>query len=196
MTGMAYLFRMGNDDKRGDGSTPDGEQHSLGLFGNAESRPPGDRSAVDSGAIRRLRCRTVASGRFRQRHYIRDLSPLGNSGDVSTLLSDDVEPNPSESLLAALGSCLSICIHADAVARAIPIRQLEIELEADLDSAALWGTGDPAPKPLGFQEISIRVHINADVPRVVLKALIDHVALWSPVANTLHNPVHLDVVLA
>ena len=37
------------------------------------------------------------------------------------------------------------------------------------------------------------MHINADAPREVLKALLDHALLWSPVANTLHNPVHLDL---
>ena len=28
-----------------------------------------------------------------------------------------------------------------------------------------------------------------------LRALIKHATLWSPVANTLYNPVHLDVTL-
>ena len=29
-----------------------------------------------------------------------------------------------------------------------------------------------------------------------LAAALRHATLWSPVANTLHNPVHLDVILA
>jgi hypothetical protein len=29
-----------------------------------------------------------------------------------------------------------------------------------------------------------------------LRALVAHAVLWSPVANTLHGPVHLDVAMA
>ena len=28
------------------------------------------------------------------------------------------------------------------------------------------------------------------------RPLVKHTVLWSPVANTLHNPVHLDIALA
>ena len=42
----------------------------------------------------------------------------------------------------------------------------------------------------------LTVHLDADAPHDALSALIRHVTLWSPVANTLHNPVHLDVALA
>jgi hypothetical protein len=51
-------------------------------------------------------------------------------------------------------------------------------------------------KGLGFETISISVQIEADAPRDVLKALLDHAVRWSPVANTLYNPIDLDVALA
>jgi uncharacterized OsmC-like protein len=57
------------------------------------------------------------------------------------------------------------------------------------------GTGDLTPKPLGFETITVRVRIEADVVREILEALVEHTAMWSPVANTLHNPVHLDLVV-
>jgi uncharacterized OsmC-like protein len=104
-------------------------------------------------------------------------------------------PNPSETLLAALGACLSAGIQANAVAQAIPIRHLAIDLEADTSLAAHWGTGESDPGSIGFEAVAIQVHIDADAPREVLKALLDHALLWSPVANTLHNPIHLDLVL-
>ena len=40
------------------------------------------------------------------------------------------------------------------------------------------------------------VTMDADASRKALSALVRHTLLWSPVANTLHNPVHLDVALA
>lgn len=55
------------------------------------------------------------------------------------LLSEDIAPNALEALLAALGSCLAVGIHANAVARRIPIRRLELELEADINTTAVWG---------------------------------------------------------
>jgi uncharacterized OsmC-like protein len=149
---------------------------------------------AEGSNVRKLRCRTVASGRLGHRTYIRELPPLGAEADTSSL-NDEAAPSPCEALLAALGSCLSIGIHANAVARAIPLRHLEIDIEGDIGVAGLWGTGDLTPKPLGFETITVRVRIEADVSNEILDALVEHTAMWSPVANTLHNPVHLDVVV-
>ena len=158
------------------------------------SRADGDGSKPD---MRTLRCRTVAQGRFQQLNYIRDLpaQPVMEH-EPEGLLSETVAPNALEALLAALGSCLAVGIHANAVARNIPVRRLELELAAETDSTAGWGTGSAAPRPIGFEAIHVTVHLDADAPRDALSALIRHVTLWSPVANTLHNPVHLDVALA
>jgi hypothetical protein len=57
-------------------------------------------------------------------------------------LTDEARATPCEALLAALGSCFLIGIHANAVARAIPIRHLEIEIAGEIGVAALWGSGD------------------------------------------------------
>ncbi|MGI4764241.1 MAG: OsmC family protein, partial [Janthinobacterium lividum] len=145
-----------------------------------------------------LRCRTVATTQLRQRHHIRDLAPMGSGAAQNadaTLLSEDEEPHPSEMLLAALGACLTVGIQANAVARGIPLKQLEVHSQGDVDPSALWGTGPRRARPLGFQSIAIEIHIEADVPREVLKALVDYAVLWSPVANTLHDPVDLVVSL-
>ena len=152
---------------------------------------------ADPTAIRTLRCRTVAQGRFHQLNYIRDLPPQPVMEDEpEDLLGEDIAPNASEALLAAFGSCLAIGIHANAVARRIPIRSLELDLEADINTTAVWGTGDMDPKPIGFEAIRVSVQMRADASDEVLAALIKHATLWSPVANTLHNPVHLDVALS
>ncbi len=151
---------------------------------------------ADPTAIRTLRCRTVAQGRFQQLNYIRHLPPHPVMEDEPEgLLGEDVAPNASEALLAAFGSCLAIGIHANAVARRILLRSLELELEADVNTTAVWGAGDTDPKPIGFEAIRVSVHLQADASDDVLAALIKHATLWSPIANTLHNPVHLDVTL-
>ncbi len=66
-------------------------------------------------------------------------------------------------LLSAIGACLAIGIQANAIARGIPIRKLEVLSRGDIDPSALWGTGDGRVKPLGFRSIAIDVQIEADV---------------------------------
>jgi uncharacterized OsmC-like protein len=112
------------------------------------------------------------------------------------LSSETIAPNALEALLAAFGSCIAVGIHANAVVQGIPIRSLELELEADIGTTSVWGAGDHMPKAVGFETIRILVHMEADAPRETLDTLVHHTLLWSPVANTLHNPVHLDVTLA
>ena len=183
-----------------------GRKRGDGPRASDDGRPPGQDARPASGtgadarplATRTLSCLTVATGRFRQRHHVRDLPPFGErpAEDPSALLGDALEPNASECLLAALGSCLSAGIHANAVARSIPVRRLEIELEGEIATPPPGGTAIRAPGPLGFETIRITVRIDADTPREILEALVEHATLWSPVANTVHDPVHLDVALA
>jgi len=150
---------------------------------------------ADPKAVKTLKCRTIAEGRFRHLNMIRNLPPHVVD-EPPALLGDDTAPNPSEAALAALGSCLAVGIHANAVARGITVRRLEVELEADINITAVWGTGDTSPKPVGFEAVRAKVHLEADAPREDLDALIAHAAVWSPVANTFTKPVALDVTAA
>jgi len=151
---------------------------------------------IDPAAMRTLSCRTVARGRLHQLNYIRDLPPQPvMERESDGLLGEAMAPNASEALLAAFGSCLATGIHANALAQRIPIRALELELEADINTTAVWGAGDLHPQTIGFETVRVSVRLDADAPREVLAALVRHATLWSPVANTLHNPVHLDVTL-
>jgi uncharacterized OsmC-like protein len=146
-------------------------------------------------AVRTLKCRTVAEGKFRHLNYIRNLEPY-IVDEPPGLLGDDTAPNPSEASLAALGSCLAVGIHANAVARGITVFKLEIELEGDLNITGVWGTGDLSEKPVGFTDVRAKVTFEADRPRAELDALIAHARVWSPVANTFTRPVNLEVTLA
>jgi uncharacterized OsmC-like protein len=159
-----------------------------GVAGKAVSEPQ---------SVRTFHCRTVAQGRFSQLNYIRDLPPQEVAEAEPTSLSSEIlAPNASEALLAAFGSCLAVGLHANAVVRGIPIRALELELTGDVDTAAAWGVGKLAASTIGFETVHVRVKLDADSPRSVLEDLIRHTVLWSPVANTLHNPVQLDIALA
>lgn len=60
----------------------------------------------------------------------------------------------------------------------------------------MWDARGQAPRAMGFEVIRVAVRMEADASPEALRALIAHAVLWSPVANTLYGPVHLDVALA
>lgn len=145
--------------------------------------------------IKTLKCKTVAEGRFRHLNYIRALQPY-IVDEPPGLLGDDTAPNPSEASLAALGSCLAVGLHANAVHRGWTVRKLELELEGDLNITAVWGTGDVSEKPVGFTDVRVKVDMVCDgIEQAEVEALISHVKKWSPVANTFTRPVNLEVGL-
>ena len=146
-------------------------------------------------AIKTLKCTTIAEGRFRHLNMIRDLPPY-IVDEPPGLLGDDTAPNPSEASLAALGSCLAVGIHANAVAQGITVQKLELKLEADINITAVWGTGDTSPKPVGFDAVRVSVTLESDATPEQRDALIAHATKWSPVANTFTKPVGLNVAAA
>ena len=152
-------------------------------------------SKANPKVIKTLKCKTVAEGKFRHANYIRNLPPY-IVDEPPGLLGDDTAPNPSEASLAALGSCLAVGLHANAVHRGWIVNKLELQLEGDLNITGVWGTGDLSDKPVGFTDVRAKVMFEADRPREELEALIAHAKLWSPVANTFTRPVNLDVNLA
>jgi uncharacterized OsmC-like protein len=144
-------------------------------------------------AVVTLKARTVNEDKFRNVTYVRDLD--GHVIDEPPhLLGDDTAPNPSEASLASLGACLSVGVHANAVARGIKLTRLEIHLEGDINVTAVWGVGDLDPaKHLGFSDIRVKIEVEGDASPAELDDLVAHANVWSPVANTMRNPVNVEV---
>ncbi|AFY70019.1 OsmC family protein [Thalassoporum mexicanum PCC 7367] len=153
-----------------------------------------DKAKEDPTKIGTLKVKTVCESKFRNLNYIRDL-PVHVVDEPPTLLGDNTAPNPSEANLAALGSCLSVGIHANAVMRGINLTKLELELEGDINITGVWGIGDLAKKRLGFTDVRVKVNLEGDASREELEELVAHSNFWSPVANTTRNPVNMEVSL-
>lgn len=149
---------------------------------------------AEPDTVRHVRCKTVAEGkRFRHLNYIRNL-PVHVVDEPPGLLGDDTAPNPTEAVLAALGSCVAVGIQANAVARGLTVRLIEIELEGDINITSVWGTGDLSPKPLGLSAVRMKARVEADgATAAELDELVAHAAKWSPVLNTIQNPVPVAV---
>jgi len=155
-----------------------------------------DKAKANPNVIGTLKVKTVCEGQFRNLNYVRDL-PAHVVDEPPTLLGQDTAPNPSEAVLAALGSCLSVGIHANAIMRGIKLSKLELYLEGDINITGVWGIGNLSKKRLGFSGIRVKVDLEADgVSREELEDLVAHSNYWSPVANTMRNPVNMEVSLA
>lgn len=160
-------------------------------------RALGDKGRSDPTAVRTVKVRTVAEGkRFRHLNYVRDLA-AHIVDEPPGLLGDDTAPNPTEALLAALGSCVAVGLQANAVARGWTIRGIAVDLEGDINITSVWGTGDLSPKPVGLTAVRLKVHLDVDgATQTEIDDVIAHAAAWSPVLGTVKNPVAVAVARA
>ena len=52
------------------------------------------------------------------------------------------------------------------------------------------------PADMGFQAIRVKVEIEGDAPRAVLDEIVQHANLYSPVANSMRNPIAFAIGMA
>ncbi len=141
---------------------------------------------------------TVMEGQYRS------LSQVGAHAAVVVdeplhLFGQDTAPAPGEIVLSGLGGCLAVGITAVATWKQVKLTKLEVFLEGDIGNPAAWGAGgalEKLPAEMGFQAIRIKVVIEGDAPRDVLDEIVQHANFYSPVANTLRNPVPFEISLA
>lgn len=153
----------------------------------------GEKGKANPESVVTLKAKTVCEGQFRMQTYVRDLAPM-LIDEPPHLLGEDNAPNPSEALLATLGACLAVGVHANATARGISLTKLEVQLEGDINVTAVWGTGDlDEAKTLGFSAVRVKIDAEGDGPKEEIDEIISHSNVWSPVANTLRNNVELTV---
>ena len=107
--------------------------------------------------------------------------------EPEVLFGDDQFPNPVEYVLHALAGCLTTTLICHAAARGIAIERIESQLEGDLDVRGFMGLSDEVRK--GYQEIRVTLRVKADAPTAKLEEL----AKFSPVFDTLSNPVKVAV---
>lgn len=156
----------------------------------------GEKGKANPESVVTLKAKTVCEGQFRMQTYVRDLEPM-LIDEPPHLLGEDNAPNPSEAVLATLGACLAVGVHANATYRGIKLTKLELELEGDINVTAVWGTGDlDEAKTLGFSEVRVKIDAEGDAPQEEIDDLISHSNVWSPVANTLRNNVTVKVTSA
>ena len=133
---------------------------------------------------------TVMQGQYRSWSFVGIHNPVVVDEPLH-LFGENTAPAPGEVALSALGGCLSVGITAVATLRQIQLSRLEIFLEGDIGNPAAWGAGgaDMAPAQMGFQAIRVRVAIEGKASREELDDIVRHANHYSPVANSMRNPI-------
>ncbi|MCX4186550.1 OsmC family protein [Methylophaga sp. OBS4] len=109
------------------------------------------------------------------------------NGEPPVLLGDNEGANPVEFLLHALAGCVTTTTVLHAAARGIHIRALSTELSGNIDVQGLLDL-DP-DVPVGYEQILIKMHIEADCSDEELEDLLAFTKAHSPVCNTVCRPV-------
>ena len=111
-----------------------------------------------------------------------------HNDEPAVLGGTDMGANPVESLLNAVAACLTTSIVAHAAVGGIEIREVESELDGDIDLAGFFGLDEDVPK--GFTNIRIKMSVDMDPENFEkLRSLVD----FSPVYNTITKAVQVDI---
>ncbi len=78
----------------------------------------GEKGKANPESVVTLKAKTVCEGQFRMQTYVRDLEPM-LIDEPPHLLGENNAPNPSEAVLASLGACLAVGVHANATAQGL-----------------------------------------------------------------------------
>ncbi|MGV8893913.1 MAG: OsmC family protein [Burkholderiaceae bacterium] len=137
---------------------------------------------------------TVMQGQYRTWSYVGLHNPVVVDEPLH-LFGENTAPAPGEIVLSALGGCLGVGITAIATYRQVKLSRLEIFLEGDIGNTAAWGAGgaERLPVDMGFNEIRVKVVIEGDASRAELDDIVEKANYYSPVANTMRNPIAFSI---
>lgn len=107
------------------------------------------------------------------------------------LLGGDNAPNPVVFLLHGLAGCLATSIAYHAAAQGIRVKQIESQIEGDIDLHGFLGLNESARK--GYKQIRVKLRVKADCPDDKLKEVFQFGPKFSPVYDTLANAVPIQV---
>lgn len=113
------------------------------------------------------------------------------NGEPPVLLGKNEGANPVEYLLHALAGCVTTTTVLHAAARGINILRLETELEGDIDLQGFLDLNGEVP--VGYQGITINMHIEADCSDQELEDLMAFAKNHSPVCSTVCKPVPVNL---
>jgi len=101
------------------------------------------------------------------------------------LLGHDQGPAAVETLLAALGECVSSGFTMYGAAFAIPVERVRTDLTGYIDLQGMLGLPAPGIVRPGFERIHAKIYVKSRAPRAELEKLKDMAEGLSPVKDSL-----------
>ncbi|MGD8711059.1 MAG: OsmC family protein [Ectothiorhodospiraceae bacterium] len=108
------------------------------------------------------------------------------------LLGQNTGPTAIETVMAALGSCMAGAFAAQATARGVEIRSLEVEVEADIDLNGFFGLQAIPP---GLSNVALSFHVESSADPDTEQEILDAACSVSPVFDTVTRPVAVETRL-
>jgi uncharacterized OsmC-like protein len=106
------------------------------------------------------------------------------------LTGEDESPNSMEYVLGAYGACLATGFIWNATRRGITVRNMEVVLESKQNNAFTFIGIDPEGQGhSGFEEITAKLYVQANVDEATIRELWEHTLKTSPVGNSLTRMV-------
>ncbi len=102
---------------------------------------------------------------------------------------NNTAPTPGVYGRAALGSCLAIGYMMKAAELSIPIKNLEVEVQADFDNGALLGTANKNIPP-GYLEVRYNITIESDAPEETIMQMLDDGDKHSPYLDVFSRAIN------
>jgi uncharacterized OsmC-like protein len=106
--------------------------------------------------------------------------------EPTALLGADSGISPTEMILSALASCLSVGYAANAAALGIDLKEVRLEITGHGDLQGFMGLNDARP---GLSDVKVKAFVKSDAPPEKLQELHDYVNAHSPIWDTISRPV-------
>ncbi len=104
------------------------------------------------------------------------------------ILGADAGISPAETLMSALGACLTVGYAANAAAMGIDLDELSFEIKGN---GSLEGFMNLRDQRAGLSDLSIKAFVKSDAPREKLEELHNYTNEHSPIWDTICNPVSI-----
>jgi uncharacterized OsmC-like protein len=109
------------------------------------------------------------------------------------LLGSNTGPTAIETLLAALGACMTGTFAAQATARGVTLDSLQLDVSADIDLNGLFGLQPIRP---GLSDVALEFSVESDADDATLQEILAAARSLSPVLDTVTGPVEVATSLS
>jgi uncharacterized OsmC-like protein len=102
-------------------------------------------------------------------------------------------PNPLEYLFFSLASCIITIGHLIAKQRHLPVRNIQVRIEGDLDADVLMGKS--TTQRAGFTGIRVITTFDADMTLAEKEQLLRDIDARCPISDNIHNLTPVELVV-